>query len=74
MSKLEKSQPKDTTGAGPGKDGYNNASPNKTGNPNRKSKTRQDGVGQKDSVNAGDHLWKHGHSMGNTPNTPGAGL
>lgn len=59
---MEKSQPKDTTGAGPGKDAYNTHSSDKN-NAHRHSKKRQDGVGQKDSVNAGDHLWKHHHSL-----------
>ena len=74
MAKLEKGHPKDTTKTGPGKDSYNTASPAKQMNPSRKSKVRQDGVGQKDSVNAGEHLWKQTHSDGNTPNTPGAGI
>jgi hypothetical protein len=55
--------------AGPGKDGFNtNKADSKDKNAHRHSKVRQDGVGQKDSVNAGDHLWKHENSEGVDPN------
>lgn len=55
--------------AGPGKDKYNTAKPDAKANAHRKSKVRQDGKGQSDSVNAGDHLWKHENSMGTDPNS-----
>ncbi len=59
------SQPEDTTGAGAGHDGYQSKG---KGQHHQKAKKRQDGVGQKDSVNAGDHLWKHSNSEGVDPN------
>ena len=62
----EKSQPSDTTKAGPGKDSYQAKGKGQLhqGGP----KARQDGVNHKDSVNAGDHLWKHSNSEGVDPN------
>ena len=54
--KKEKSQPEDTTGAGPGKDSYNTTSSGKD-NAHRVSKPRQDGQGEKRGPNAGDSLW-----------------
>lgn len=57
--------------AGPGKDGYNTTGGGKTGggetNAHRKSKARQDGVGQKDRVNAGDHLWNENGRVNGDP-------
>lgn len=63
----EKGQPKDTTGAGPGKDGYQ-VKKEKGQMHHGGPKARQDGVNHKDSVNAGDHLWKHSNSEGNDAN------
>lgn len=54
--------------AGPGKDGYNTAKPDSKANAHRRSKSRQDGKGQSDSVNAGEHLWKNKNSEGQDPN------
>lgn len=52
--KMEKGQPKDTTGAGPGKDSYQSKS---SGQHHQMPKKRQDGKGSGKGPNAGDHVW-----------------
>lgn len=61
---MEKSQPKDTTGAGPGKQGFTpKGSENKGG-----QKARQDGVTHKDHVEAHSEAgWKYKHSTTKGP-------
>lgn len=62
---MEKGQPKDTTGAGPGKQGFSPKGGN--GNKHTEGKARQDGKNHTGKVNAADHLWKHEHSVKQGP-------
>lgn len=68
---MEKSQPKDTTGAGPGKQGYTHKGGSDGVHPTNKhsgGKPRQDGVTHKDHVEAHTEAgWKYKHSTSQGP-------
>ena len=60
---MEKGQPKDTTGAHPGKDSFNSDNVHAKGNYHSAPKARQDGKTSKRGADSKDGLWTHKHSM-----------